>query len=86
MSLLDFGLHFEEPSLDTLGDIVLCHDPDMECGSWKFWLIEDVIADDWPLFDSYMVHDISESLHICNGYSSWFEPDIDEGCILDEIN
>ena len=47
LNLFDYGMTWEEPDMSHLGDLILEYIPSMECGEWKFWVIDDWISEDW---------------------------------------
>ena len=81
MNLFHYGLTFDEPNLDHLGSLELVHNPMMECGEWKYWIVCNFI-DYWEdEFDVYLDH---ERWHRCRNYNFWpqLELNINEECIL----
>lgn len=42
-------MHYDEPDLRWLGDVVLSYSDQTECGEWRQWIIQDLIADDWEV-------------------------------------
>ena len=47
MSLFDYGLLMEDENCRSdLGELFLCFNPQMECGDWYYWEINQYISDD----------------------------------------
>ena len=76
-NLFDYGMSWEEPDLQHLGDLYLSYDDACECGRWAFWQIAIWLSNDYALDDfhahPWMSIDLP-SLH-------WCEEGDTEGCV-----